>query len=220
MDLGRVYLHRFRSERAALFLSGLPRGAVGHTRVRVAGRGRSPAHQGTAGADPSPGQGASSFAARGHLFSARQTGPGRGVLSRRPGAGSRGHRHAFAPWPVPAPEKETGGSASAAGESVRREPEARLRAFADGFGGNASRFGDRKSTRLNSSHGYISYAVFCLKKKNRTTNSVRNSRYRNKKERRATRPNRDLQPLAASSLRPQIPASETLSADTQAATRY
>src|SRR2546429_1170196 len=29
-------------------------------------------------------------------------------------------------------------------------------------GGGAS---DRKSTRLNSSHGYISYAVFCLKKK-------------------------------------------------------
>src|SRR2546429_5164343 len=27
-------------------------------------------------------------------------------------------------------------------------------------------FEDRKSTRLNSSHGYISYAVFCLKKKN------------------------------------------------------
>src|SRR2546422_7564758 len=26
-------------------------------------------------------------------------------------------------------------------------------------------FQDRKSTRLNSSHGYISYAVFCLKKK-------------------------------------------------------
>src|SRR2546426_7235397 len=29
--------------------------------------------------------------------------------------------------------------------------------------------GDRKSTRLNSSHLVISYAVFCLKKKNRTT---------------------------------------------------
>src|SRR2546422_11548819 len=29
--------------------------------------------------------------------------------------------------------------------------------------------GDRKSTRLNSSHGYISYAVFCLKKKKNTT---------------------------------------------------
>src|SRR5687768_17720999 len=28
-----------------------------------------------------------------------------------------------------------------------------------------SRTTDRKSTRLNSSHGYISYAVFCLKKK-------------------------------------------------------
>src|SRR2546422_4011629 len=28
-----------------------------------------------------------------------------------------------------------------------------------------NRAGDRKSTRLNSSHGYISYAVFCLKKK-------------------------------------------------------
>src|SRR2546422_1164141 len=29
---------------------------------------------------------------------------------------------------------------------------------------------DRKSTRLNSSHGYISYAVFCLKKKKQKTN--------------------------------------------------
>src|SRR2546429_6687626 len=28
---------------------------------------------------------------------------------------------------------------------------------------------DRKSTRLNSSHGYISYAVFCLKKKTSST---------------------------------------------------
>src|SRR2546422_4234821 len=31
--------------------------------------------------------------------------------------------------------------------------------------------GDRKSTRLNSSHGYISYAVFCLKKKKRRINN-------------------------------------------------
>src|SRR3712207_8903288 len=30
--------------------------------------------------------------------------------------------------------------------------------------------GDRKSTRLNSSHANISYAVFCLKKKNKTYN--------------------------------------------------
>src|SRR2546422_4033826 len=32
---------------------------------------------------------------------------------------------------------------------------------------------DRKSTRLNSSHGYISYAVFCLKKKKRRHSSTR-----------------------------------------------
>src|SRR2546422_11186256 len=35
------------------------------------------------------------------------------------------------------------------------------------YDGTEGRFAqDRKSTRLNSSHGYISYAVFCLKKKN------------------------------------------------------
>src|SRR5207245_10460021 len=33
-----------------------------------------------------------------------------------------------------------------------------------------SRTKDRKSTRLNSSHGSISYAVFCLKKKKNTSN--------------------------------------------------
>ena len=31
---------------------------------------------------------------------------------------------------------------------------------------------DRKSTRLNSSHGYISYAVFCLKKKKKKIKKV------------------------------------------------
>src|SRR5205809_2735246 len=50
---------------------------------------------------------------------------------------------------------------------------------ADRGGGNAARRADvrvlrppgerdRKSTRLNSSHGYISYAVFCLKKKTKS----------------------------------------------------
>src|SRR2546430_7770228 len=33
---------------------------------------------------------------------------------------------------------------------------------------DVSNLGDRKSTRLNSSHSQISYAVFCLKKKNNT----------------------------------------------------
>src|SRR2546429_2748980 len=36
---------------------------------------------------------------------------------------------------------------------------------------------DRKSTRLNSSHGYISYAVFCLKKKKKTYHPGYDRRY-------------------------------------------
>src|SRR3712207_8057485 len=35
---------------------------------------------------------------------------------------------------------------------------------------------DRKSTRLNSSHANISYAVFCLKKKKKLTNSIESCR--------------------------------------------
>src|SRR3989304_1617903 len=45
------------------------------------------------------------------------------------------------------------------GPTVREGPR-RVRSPGGGF-----RLLDRKSTRLNSSHGYISYAVFCLKKK-------------------------------------------------------
>src|SRR5258708_31752009 len=54
--------------------------------------------------------------------------------------------------------------------------ERQLRIQADGLSGHLDQFwpdvgqsqwfGDRKSTRLNSSHQIISYAVFCLKKKN------------------------------------------------------
>src|SRR2546422_5627370 len=36
---------------------------------------------------------------------------------------------------------------------------------------------DRKSTRLNSSHGYISYAVFCLKKKKKKINTKNRELY-------------------------------------------
>src|SRR2546422_4039641 len=39
------------------------------------------------------------------------------------------------------------------------------RSFPRGRKGRRGARTDRKSTRLNSSHGYISYAVFCLKKK-------------------------------------------------------
>src|SRR2546426_3635007 len=47
-----------------------------------------------------------------------------------------------------------------------------FRALAD-TGRNFRDFGDRKSTRLNSSHLVISYAVFCLKKKTDNEYSTR-----------------------------------------------
>src|SRR3989449_7645826 len=52
---------------------------------------------------------------------------------------------------------------------------ARMHAFARRLAIGLRRFdhaADRKSTRLNSSHGYISYAVFCLKKKNNNISST------------------------------------------------
>src|SRR2546422_4798615 len=59
------------------------------------------------------------------------------------------------------------------GAQVRRRPrggpitlhDSRSRRFRFGAEALEDDSGDRKSTRLNSSHGYISYAVFCLKKK-------------------------------------------------------
>src|SRR2546422_8125162 len=57
-------------------------------------------------------------------------------------------------------------------------------------GGRQEPQGDRKSTRLNSSHGYISYAVFCLKKKNpprRFTGTPHGGEWPTR-SRRATRP--------------------------------
>src|SRR2546422_4645296 len=39
-------------------------------------------------------------------------------------------------------------------------------------GPNPTWSSDRKSTRLNSSHGYISYAVFCLKKKKKKNKNL------------------------------------------------
>src|SRR2546422_2428628 len=52
-----------------------------------------------------------------------------------------------------------------AGAGPRSAPRGADRSGADGCGSHRGRQRDRKSTRLNSSHGYISYAVFCLKKK-------------------------------------------------------
>src|SRR5256884_6721319 len=46
-----------------------------------------------------------------------------------------------------------------------RRAEILSRRFSDPPSTSIEMSADRKSTRLNSSHGYISYAVFCLKKK-------------------------------------------------------
>src|SRR2546429_5216226 len=61
---------------------------------------------------------------------------------------------------------------SLAREIVRRRQRKPMRlsddlvdAIRGAYGAHTGPAEDRKSTRLNSSHGYISYAVFCLKKK-------------------------------------------------------
>src|SRR2546422_8007814 len=56
--------------------------------------------------------------------------------------------------------------ASGTGEhACKGTREARISVATAAQTAKASEKTDRKSTRLNSSHGYISYAVFCLKKK-------------------------------------------------------
>src|SRR6266853_4265380 len=49
---------------------------------------------------------------------------------------------------------------------------------------------DRKSTRLNSSHSQISYAVFCLKKKKKKTNDRNLKKKKNKKNKKVQNDNR------------------------------
>src|SRR2546427_7010073 len=58
------------------------------------------------------------------------------------------------------------------GRSSRR-PRRRRKAAA----GHRAKRVDRKSTRLNSSHSQISYAVFCLKKKNQSRPHARHATY-------------------------------------------
>src|SRR5205085_7342884 len=60
------------------------------------------------------------------------------------------------------------GRRSDAPRGVRRiRPRGRPTCAGPGGSGDDARRRDRKSTRLNSSHSQISYAVFCLKKKNK-----------------------------------------------------
>src|SRR2546422_5313439 len=76
------------------------------------------------------------------------------------------------------PDDVEGGLADRGLPQVDRGPSPRSRGASPGARARAGASGDRrdrrpldrKSTRLNSSHGYISYAVFCLKKKTNKTN--------------------------------------------------
>src|SRR2546422_1848952 len=63
------------------------------------------------------------------------------------------------------PRQRGGRGHAGAGRAARAAPvRARTAGAARAHGAHLA-VQDRKSTRLNSSHGYISYAVFCLKKK-------------------------------------------------------
>src|SRR2546422_5376884 len=75
---------------------------------------------------------------------------------KRPGTNEGGKvRATLPPFPGLLPEILTSCRSSSAQQLVASVPA--IGVVAHGV--------DRKSTRLNSSHGYISYAVFCLKKK-------------------------------------------------------
>src|SRR2546428_8624144 len=62
-----------------------------------------------------------------------------------------------------------------AGRGLARKDQAVRRPAHRLAGVQPRHLGDRKSTRLNSSHDQISYAVFCLKKKNTNTKTKRRS---------------------------------------------
>src|SRR5690349_23998528 len=64
-----------------------------------------------------------------------------------------------------------GGKFRRAGEGGPNDVSRYFAAVEKAIGGQRAR--DRKSTRLNSSHVEISYAVFCLKKKKKTNNHTR-----------------------------------------------
>src|SRR2546422_1508086 len=74
------------------------------------------------------------------------------LFRSRPGRGGRAGPRRTLPGGFPHRADHRRGAAGGGGR--RRAAAAKIDALLD-----------RKSTRLNSSHGYISYAVFCLKKK-------------------------------------------------------
>src|SRR2546429_1614872 len=91
-------------------------------------------------------------------------------LSRPAHEQSRGNRKVLRPSfspqaPQPSPSDRRKGSPER-GRVVKTLPAVDAVIVGGGWAGLLmAKELDRKSTRLNSSHGYISYAVFCLKKK-------------------------------------------------------
>src|SRR5699024_12319606 len=70
----------------------------------------------------------------------------------------------FRPYPFADRRGYEGRVRPAQGHGIQRSADVWLQ-FPDSAGAHCRAAGDRKSTRLNSSHVSISYAVFCLKKK-------------------------------------------------------
>src|SRR5690349_23941771 len=78
--------------------------------------------------------------------------------------------------PVPGPIAPAAPSARRAPAPARRAPRAPAAGARDARRAGAGARRDRKSTRLNSSHVEISYAVFCLKKKKTTQSDSQQTR--------------------------------------------
>src|SRR6266480_3566824 len=110
---------------------------------------------------------------------------------RRPGPSVRTHDRAAAPVPRAAravgeagvDRTDGGGGGARAAQPARESARGRTAGPAPGrrpCGAGAARR-DRKSTRLNSSHMSISYAVFCLKKKKKKKYKIKKKKKKKKK---------------------------------------
>src|SRR2546430_6783835 len=113
-----------------------------------------------------------------HPAADRETAP---AAARREDAGGlrRQHRDDGRGARPAGAAREVQGSRDSQGQAVRRSEGVglRLRRAAGRRAGPAAGPVDRKSTRLNSSHSQISYAVFCLKKKNKRNKCTHARRY-------------------------------------------
>src|SRR5205085_8241484 len=90
-----------------------------------------------------------------------------------------------------------GATSSTRRNPIRRRSSCRRSRMSGPSSGNTSTSRkDRKSTRLNSSHSQISYAVFCLKKKNAAHHKVALDDHDGKQLRRNRRPRDLVRPFA------------------------